>query len=213
MDVFKPCDCEQSGIWTCGLRPRGRSNFACINCNGSVKIRDLDGIRLIDKTNAEYCLCGIPWLQQGSNECARCTFSIEPERLGILKSNYGVEDKQVESIEVAEDSSSADSNHSPKEWVELVWAGLFVLGSFGFFYNVFQSRTSENLSVHVIDTALLAYTNFLAYPLLIFATITGSSRFKLLDPDLRSFSWTIFLVAPFVLVILQLVWRIFERLW
>lgn len=109
--------------------------------------------------------------------------------------------------------SSAASELIESGWVSLVWLALGVLAAFGFLFNIAQESTSDDLIVEVVNLCLLAYTNFLAYPWLLFVGVGSLKRFGLVSRELRQATLFLFFVAPFAVIAVQLVVRILQRLW
>lgn len=214
MDLFHSCTCSENGTWESGVRPRGRGSFACLNCNGSVETPLATGVRIVSKTDSpKICSCGVPWLSEVNSNCERCGLLISEERqerLRKVKSFFPAKEP-IDEQEISEGSTPDGQENS--DWVALVWVALIGLAGFGFFYNIWQEPASEYFIIQLINVAALGYTNFLAYPLLLFALIGSLKRFELVSRDSRSKTLLVFFLSPFAYVAFQLVFRILERLW
>lgn len=223
MDFFESCECSEKGTWSSGVRRRSNKSFACMNCNGSVKPELAAEVQVITKSNKEtFCSCGIPWLFDSQTNCERCGLPVSEERRKLLnklqsKSNLNQLPNEQRDNQFLSKQKNSDQivNSEPKEsdWIAITQFALSGIAVFGFLYNIYREPDSEVFLVHVINTALLAYTNFLAYPLLLFVAIGSSKKFNIVSAAKRSETFIIFLISPFAVVACELIFRILERLW
>jgi hypothetical protein len=88
---------------------------------------------------------------------------------------------------------------------------LMFLAVFGFLYNVSKVSADSTFTVFAIDAIAVSYTNLLAYPLLIFVSVSKIEG-RVAFPDRKDY-WAIFVSAPFFFIGFKLLFRIVERLW
>ena len=185
-----------------------------MNCNGSVKPDFISGVQIFTKIDsATFCTCGIPWLSYENSHCERCGSLVSEERRELLKDSETSLNVDLHVNEQENPQPLISSVPKESDWTGLLLVVLSGIAIFGFLYNIYREPVDEEFLVQVINMALLAYTNFLAYPLLLFVVFGSTKRFPLVSVETRSYILWLFFASPFAVVAFQLIGRILERLW